>query len=294
MATDVRLATLDLTSDATFRAWCAAVDAALLAVGLVAAGDTGQMNLATAVRPGTINTAAGYRMYRFADALQATKPVFIKVEFGTGGATTVAGAWATVANGTNGAGTLTGQVGARIQWLAVGSNQVAPHTLRTSGDTSRVAMAVMGGGQYGFLLGVERSKADDGADNGDGIQMVWKNNAGVAGGGSVWVGTPGAATSTAGIPALVAPATATSAVYGSDTGVFPVTIGAGRLRNPGLNFLGAMVADLPADSEVDVPMYGVARHYRSIGAGPGNIHTPFGTPISAVTTTNVIPLMRWE
>lgn len=97
-------------SDAEFRAFCQAYEAALLASGfLEVAPDTGQLDLTTMVRPAANSFLAGFRMYRAKDSLSATRPMYIKLEFGlaTG---TIAGPMVrrTTATGSNGTGTLTG------------------------------------------------------------------------------------------------------------------------------------------------------------------------------------------
>ena len=51
-----------------------------------------------------------YEMYRFSDSLQATKPVFIKVEYGTGSTIGQPTVKLTVGTATNGAGTITSQI----------------------------------------------------------------------------------------------------------------------------------------------------------------------------------------
>jgi hypothetical protein len=97
-------------SDAEWRAWCLEIQAAILASGfLIAASDTGQIDLTTAVRP-AIGTLAGFKMYRANDALQATKPIFVKVEFGVGTSTARGKISISSATSTNGSGTLSGIV----------------------------------------------------------------------------------------------------------------------------------------------------------------------------------------
>ena len=95
------------SDDTTFRAWITELSGQLDAAGLATAGDTGQINLATATRPGT-NTAAGYQIRYLNDSLHGSKPLYLKIEFGTGLANTSPNIWITAASGTNGAGTLTG------------------------------------------------------------------------------------------------------------------------------------------------------------------------------------------
>jgi hypothetical protein len=95
-------------TDANFRIWGSQFSTALAAC-LTVTSDTGQINWTTVVRAGA-NTSAGYEMYRFSDTLQATKPVFIKVEYYTGSSTTQPMIRMTVSTGTNGAGTQTGLI----------------------------------------------------------------------------------------------------------------------------------------------------------------------------------------
>ncbi|MCB1713466.1 MAG: hypothetical protein KDH96_13660, partial [Candidatus Riesia sp.] len=67
------------STDALFRDWGSKLSAAIQAVGLVKTGDTGQINWSTV----TVGTGIrGYEIFRFNDSLQATTPVFIKIEYG--------------------------------------------------------------------------------------------------------------------------------------------------------------------------------------------------------------------
>lgn len=97
---------IDHSGDVPFRTWASEVSNSWASVGLVQTSDTGQINLATATRPGTGGTA-GYQIWRFDDTLQATQPIFIRVQYGT--ATAGAGIprmQVIVGTGTDGAGNL--------------------------------------------------------------------------------------------------------------------------------------------------------------------------------------------
>lgn len=74
-------------SDAAFQTWITALHNLIVGCGLVQTSDTGQLDFATAARPGATNTMAGFRMYRFNDSLQATAPIFIKLFVGNGAST---------------------------------------------------------------------------------------------------------------------------------------------------------------------------------------------------------------
>lgn len=108
MTTATWATTNSCTTDAEFRALVSELQAKFAAVGLVQTADTGQINAVTVLKPTVINTAAGYDIWTFNDALQATAPVYIKVEYGVTNPSTIFGLWITVGTGSNGAGTLTG------------------------------------------------------------------------------------------------------------------------------------------------------------------------------------------
>lgn len=123
-------------SDAEWRAFCVEFEKAILASGfLVAAADTGQIDFATAVRPAT-GSYAGFKMYKANDALQTTKPLFVKIEFGVASFNNRPKLQTSVGTNTNGSGTVGGQV--------LGSNSL----LNPSGDGSGAAMIFGGGGEF--------------------------------------------------------------------------------------------------------------------------------------------------
>lgn len=95
-------------SDAAFRAWGLELSAELTAVGLPKSADTGQINWATVSRPGSAYSFAGYEIRYLNDSLHATKPCYIKFEFGNNYTTAVPAVKITCGSGTNGAGTITG------------------------------------------------------------------------------------------------------------------------------------------------------------------------------------------
>jgi hypothetical protein len=125
-----------IDTNAKFQAYVQSIEAAFLASGfLEVAPDTGQINPATVVTP-SLNTFAGYRIYRAKDALAATKPLYVKLEFGM---TATAGRpkiQRTTGWGSNGAGTLTGI-----------SGSMSPTGNSPSGDGSGTYIIWGGGGE---------------------------------------------------------------------------------------------------------------------------------------------------
>jgi len=140
MATDIRSLPAYWNNDADFRTWGLGINAQFAAIGLIQAPDTGQINWTTVLRPAGSNVFAGYEIWRFNDSLQATKPVFIKIEYGSGNNAVRVGLAFTVATATNGAGTMTGQVGTRYQ-AQQGLDRTVGSVLNSycSGSSSRLS-----------------------------------------------------------------------------------------------------------------------------------------------------------
>lgn len=216
------------TNDAEFRAWGSALSAALAAVGLTQTADSGQINWLTVSRPGT-NTAAGYEIWRFNDALQATAPIYIKVEYGTGGSTTRPQIWITVGTGTNGAGTITGQSSTRSTCMrdsAIDSPNVTPYPTYVCYNATEGFLGVgikMGSAGVstwgaGFFAIARSVNQDDGDTNGNACVVY-------TGSSTTGVGAPTAqsirfanvaATYSASTAFCIVPANQTTSLVGAD------------------------------------------------------------------------------
>ena len=110
---------IENTSDATYRAWGLDISTRLATSGLVQMPDTGQVNWATVTRPAA-STYNARENWRFDDALQASSPVCITIEYGCSNNQTTPAIRVTVSSGTNGAGVPTGLVSTAIVNYASG------------------------------------------------------------------------------------------------------------------------------------------------------------------------------
>lgn len=172
MSVDQRQLLAYLSNDADFRAWGSGLAAQLAAMGLIKTTDTGQIDWLTVLRP-AVSTYAGYEIWRFNDTLQATKPVFIKVEYGGAAIQDRPNLRITVGTGTNGAGTLTGQISAS-RVLTASASKTAGTSLPSycSGSSGRLNLVTnldVNGSQFALGMFIERTKSVDGAATGDGI-----------------------------------------------------------------------------------------------------------------------------
>lgn len=178
MAIDQRNLPANLAGDADFRTWAQGIAAQLAAVGLVQTADTGQVNLATAARP-LVNAFAGYQVYRFADTLQATQPMFLKVEYGVGATVDRPALAITIGTTTNGAGVIGGQTDGR-RVLPGGDSKVAGVVLPSycSGGPGRIALFTnIDAAAYQFSMGliVERTRGADGVVTAHGLYVATVN-----------------------------------------------------------------------------------------------------------------------
>ncbi len=183
MTTSAPTLTLNNTTDAFFRAWGSGISAALAAIGLVQTADTGQINWSTVTRPLADLTAQGYEIWRFNDALQSTRPIFIKIEYGAGAATGTAvsaALWITVGTSSNGAGTITGPAIAARR--LIGCNTSVAHSVVTvqcffasNGGYLTLVMPHTTTG-FALVLSIARTCDANGADNSDAIQVMSYNN----------------------------------------------------------------------------------------------------------------------
>lgn len=97
---------LTATLTQSFREFVSGTIAGMESVGLVNTYASGTINTGTVLPPVTTNQSRGYAVFSFNDTLQSTSPVFIRVEFGMGSATTNASLWFTVGTDHNMSGTL--------------------------------------------------------------------------------------------------------------------------------------------------------------------------------------------
>lgn len=122
-----------------FRAWGSELNTALAAIGLVQTSDTGQINWSTVNHPGGGSIAAGYEIWRFADST-----IYMKLEYGSSTSSTAPQMWITTGTGSNGSGTLTGQLSTRN---TIGTNT----TITNPGVTAYTSYLCHVSGYFGMI-----------------------------------------------------------------------------------------------------------------------------------------------
>lgn len=175
MATSTQQITTGQTSDATLRTNIINWKAGLEAVGLVQTSDTGQVNTATVTKPASGNQVAGYLIHRFNDSLQSgagSLPVFIRTQFGTGSTSSQLSINVQIGTGTNGAGTLTGQVSAGFYYSFATAAAENYYFSGENGNRITVAGGLSNTTTNNLLLNIERLRDASGAATSGGITTL--------------------------------------------------------------------------------------------------------------------------
>ena len=164
------------TTDAEFQAWVTAISSGFQAL-FTKVTQSGEINLATVLKPAGANTSQGFEVYRFNDSLQATAPIFFKIEYGSSSTAVTPSCWLTVGKGADGSGTITSVLLARQLVFYLYSNSASFYNSYIgSGDGSCLifslfpsAPGISGQGSYCV---VERSR--DGSGNPTAAGVFWQ------------------------------------------------------------------------------------------------------------------------
>lgn len=288
---------------ATFRAWGSAISAALTAVGLVQTADTGQINWTTIASPVGSATSAGYEIWRFNDTLQATKPIFIKIEYGTGSTVSTPQMWVTVGTATDGAGTLSSAPGTGTSissrlTLGSTSNSVSGsptgNCYVTTPDSSVVAALLWAGVHAswgGMFFLVERTRDADGTPNGDGYILI-ASKSGASNDSQVTFEQRHFSSLLAPVQkgSVLAPGQADAALSSATDGttLYPVPVFTGftwRLGGPSKAVVSIGKGDVPANNTFSMSMYSAARTFVSAGGGT-TASSGWGAWITGGTSTS--------
>jgi hypothetical protein len=293
MTTSTYSTVIDHSNDAGFRAWGSELSTALSAVGLVQTADTGQINWATATRPGT-STAAGYEIYRFDDALQGTAPIYFKLEYGTSSsATTIPQLWLTIGTGSNGSGTITDEVVARTVCAtsAAAPNTAVPYPSYVCNvDGQLMVCSKTGAGPSSYYPGmfwhIGRTTDDSGDATADGVVFYYRTSATGFITQQCRLFASGSSITTAAGSFCLVPGLMTASMVGSDIQVFK-NYAAFPLVSPNIGVVTVITAEVPAGNTISVAAVGsTPRTYISIGQA--------GYGCGVTNSTNYCAAILWE
>lgn len=256
------------TSAADFRQWGLALYNAIVAAGLAATSDTGQINFTSVAAPGAGSTFMGYTIHAFTDSVG--NPISIKLEYGSGATAPVPALRLTVGNGSNGSGTITGNTYTVTIIATTNSTTVSYGFASSNGGYLTFAMFC---NIYPIIVSIGRTKSDAGVDTSDGVNIITQTmiSSGVrtqtflpANGGGV------ATTLASNALHNSAPPTGVGS-QGNRLGVYPVFVSRGAADNFDLGVIAVFQNDFNNQvgngTTVDLPFYGTTRRYIYVWSG---------------------------
>jgi hypothetical protein len=271
-------------SDALFRAWGSYISGTFSTAGMVQTADTGQINWGTVTVPVSANTVAGYEIWRFDDALQATAPIFMKIEYGTGATVERPSIWYTVSQSSDGAGALTGNPGARTQIYCSGYTTAL--TSYFCGDNNTWVGAFFLSNTTLLFFSIERTVDASGNPTADGVMTASYRYSATP--QQQLVLQTGPATAQENSFGALAPSVGNGS-DGTNIAVYPIFFTRGPFVNNGLNLLAYFNANLTAGVSVSFTMYGATHTF--MPTGYANLTE---TVVLARASSAVSLMMRYE
>lgn len=271
MTTQTWVSAIAHSNDADFRAWGSELSGKLAAAGLVKHTDTGQINWSTVTRPAA-STAGGFEIWRFDDSLQATAPIYLKIEYGSGNNAAHPQIWLTVGTGTNGSGTLNGTVSDRNPVAfsgAASAGNYPSYLCVAAGFVGLLHKSGASGSSTGFaFFAVSRTHDTAGDATGNGFFVLWGAPSAAMACNSQSVRTAATAVAyTASNIYTCVPGQPAGSLVGADYQVYPVMgIGPRVYVHPTLATV--IASEVPAGTTFSVAMVGAAaRTLLSVGSG---------------------------
>lgn len=272
--------------------------------------DTGQVVWTAVAAPPAASTVRDYEVFQFSDGLQATAPIFIRVDYMYSTSSPLMRI--TVGTSTDGAGNLGGAVAGPFSiysFTTGASGTLSGYTADLDGSmfmfVHGLNPAVTAVDQWGGVV-VERIRNLDGTPSGDGFMVYrWDTSGTGASAAGVFSGQysrtfDGAAqpgpenTPTVLLPAL----NTTSSMFSGNTSyAFPYYGYTGpRLRGASQAVLLGYATDFPRCSEISLTHYGAPAKFLALGTA-ANSYLPIWTanqPTTPLVKQGLSPLFRWE
>lgn len=281
------------STDALFRAWAQFIfDTFVTSGNWVQTADTGQVTISTMAHPVAANTQVGYHVYKMADTLQATKPFFLRVAFGSANAAANSPAMTiTGGTGSDGAGNITGVLFNAFQ-VSSQLNGTNASNSYGSADTNRchLMMFVRTGSTDSLMFSIERTKDPaNGNDTGDGFILHWQDT--TPGTLTYWVNSSPGAQPPGARWNFVLQNDNVSA-FGANVGIgFPLAF-KGFVQPVGLGMIVTNQGDFVAAAQPAVSVYGTSHTYQ-LPDGTSSVTIGAGNSTSA-TRANVRFGIRYE
>jgi hypothetical protein len=176
------VATAQIVVAADLNQWARKMHESILMVGLTDSSASAAISdFSTLPAPPAANSASGFKVYEFNDALQASLPIYLKIEWGTGVTAATPGIWLSVGTTFDGVSNVTGSLPfmsrKQLTNAATTTNACQFFTggsgsyLSATGPTRN--LETQADGPNTFTFSVERFKNADGTDNAGGAVIAY-------------------------------------------------------------------------------------------------------------------------
>ena len=209
-----------------------------------------------------------YEIWGMGDALQATSPFYLKIEYGTGSSANGPNLYVTIGTATNLAGTLSGNVSSRVSVGNNTGNTTTAYPCELAGSTGWFGCILWRNstGTMARIFCVDRSKDASGYDTGDYATLLTCGYTGVTQQSIFKAGTlQGVATleySSASRWGTILPITATTGIINGQTHNSPVIPLVGQVDNPSLAAVVVLAADYAENDPIPVSLFGSTHTYK--------------------------------
>jgi hypothetical protein len=252
----------DNATDASYRTWIQAVDAALIAGGFVNPGDAGQTDLTTVLKPASANNFPAWRIYRSNDASGGLSNYYVKIEFGSASSAVIPSIRVTIGWSTDGAGTInSANKTSAVQ--ASPSNQTTtgnPCNFSANGEQMCIGLFQHTSFASDITLSIERTRDNAGAKE---DQLFWILFSNVTGNQGVLPKTGAIPTSPTLTGNILVPTSGT-APYAGNFGVGTIRpMKGGYLNDSGNLFFGDTTNFSAGQMTYTFQVYGETRTYIS-------------------------------
>lgn len=252
------------STNTLMRAWFGLIEAGLLAGGFTRTGDSGQTDASLLTTPGAINTYPTYQIWKSNDGGSGLNDFYFKLEPGSGGAINTPAIRLSVGWGSNGSGTLTGNLSDVGTMVCVSSSTtpVDCHIFAKDGNACVMNPFATSSG-HGLFFSLARVRNVDGSLS-DRVFVYGRQSSGSAQTLNQVIprtGTVGANNTAAGTGWLLAEnsgATNHGGNVGQDL-LFPQT---GGWLAPSKEVMGLNVASFPNPVQATLTTYGVSTRYQ--------------------------------
>jgi hypothetical protein len=292
----------DATNDAHLREWAQFIEDTFVSTGgWVVTADTGQTLPSALVHPTVQTTKVGYRIYRMNDALQLNYPVFLRMDYGSGGGPPPMppGLWVTIGTGSDGSGGITGTLLSN-QSFFLGVNSYSATPVGNSYGSAFhgrccFALFVTTNNLYPFFFGIERSRDSDGNETGDGLLLAYSPQ---GGGGSLFRYSRYVIRAVQtqpfqedGVSFILTNKNPSEVFAPGDIGLGVLIHFKGVSQQPGLNWLFCNSLDMQDGASISTQLYGSLKTYQHLTSG---LQVTRALTSSNYTDTNVRVLMRYD